>query len=107
MTLAAVMPTLRPSIWPLSWAARSSQRSARAGEAPDTVSATAASSASAAASTVDLRNCGFNVIVNAPFAPLKRPPTVRARVGALVSKPLGFDARDKRGHDQLIHSLVA
>src|SRR3954462_15774253 len=33
MTLAAVLPTARPSIWPLSCAARSSQASAKAGEA--------------------------------------------------------------------------
>src|SRR5260370_41817164 len=68
MTLAAVMPTLRPSIWPLSWAARSSQWSARADEALDTVSASAASSASVAARRVDLRNPGFNVIVMPLYA---------------------------------------
>src|SRR5260370_42659383 len=83
MTLAAVMPTLRPSIWPLSWAARSSQWSARAGEAPDTVSANAASSASAVASRVDLRNLEFNVICECPSTPLKRPQAVGARVGVL------------------------
>src|SRR5882762_4672901 len=58
--LAAVLPAPRPSIWLLSWAARSSQRSARAGEAPDTVNAVAMSSASAAARLVDLRNSDFN-----------------------------------------------
>src|SRR5450755_705479 len=50
--LAAVLPTPRPSIWLLSWAARSSQRSARAGEAPSVAMEMAASSVSAAARRV-------------------------------------------------------
>src|SRR5260370_35431720 len=44
---------LRPWIWLLSWAARSSQRSARAGEAPSVAMAMAASSVSAAATRAD------------------------------------------------------
>src|SRR6202012_4337734 len=59
MTLAAVMPTLIPSIWLASWAARSSQRSARAGVALNNVTAIAAGSASVAS----LRNSALGVIV--------------------------------------------
>src|SRR6266851_10007178 len=61
------MPILRPSIWPLSWAAMSSQRSARAGEAPNALREIPASSVSAAGIMVDLRNCNFNVMVDAPL----------------------------------------
>src|SRR5258708_35869176 len=92
MTLAAVMPTLRPSIWALSWAARSSQRSACAGEV-----LSAASSASAAASMVDRRNPGFIAICECPFAPLKRLQAVGARVGGFV-KLLLRHGRARLGH---------
>src|ERR1700677_4977185 len=82
MTRPAVMPTLTASICPFGWAARSSQRSARAGDAPDKVSAIAPSSASVIASRVDLRNFGLNAMVNCPLALLKRPEAVSARPGA-------------------------
>jgi hypothetical protein len=45
----------------------SSQRSARAGEALDTPRKIVASSVNAAASMVGLRNCNFNVMVDAPL----------------------------------------
>src|SRR6266851_1135727 len=122
MTLAAVMPTLRPSIWPLSWAARSSQWSARADEAPDTLSASAASSASAVVSRVDRRNSTFNVIVM-PLCAIEASAGGWRKGGCFGADPLGFpsswpgstrldpaihafwmrlkkdmDARDKHGH---------
>jgi hypothetical protein len=40
---------------------------ARAGEAPNALREIPASSVSAAASMVDLRNCNFNVMVDAPL----------------------------------------
>src|SRR5580658_292797 len=90
MMLAAVMPTLRPSIWLASWAARSSQRSARAGDAADIVNSSASNAqARPLDRTTDVRNA-IRLVMNTP-APLKlarkihasaqpRPGTVAAAV---------------------------
>jgi hypothetical protein len=85
----------------------------------------AASGAIAVASIVDLRISSLNAI-ECPFAPLKRPRAVRARVGtSIVGRPHlvmagldpaihvfvlfvkkeDVDARDKRGHDGIRATL--
>src|ERR1700738_4275236 len=78
MMLAAVMPPLRPSIWPLSWAAISSQRSARAGDALRAANAITASSTGPVASVADRRNCSLNVILESPFPRLKPAREIQA-----------------------------
>src|SRR5580658_7519156 len=77
MMLAAVMPTLRPSIWLASWAARSSQRSARAGDAADIVNSSASNApARPLDRTTDVRNA-IRLVMNTP-APLKLARKIHA-----------------------------
>src|SRR5882757_4953705 len=90
MTLAAVMPTLTPSIWPASCFAMSSQRSARAGAGPN-----AANSASAVASQTSRRNCRSGVILDAPLGLLKRRKATGAREGVSPSEAWYADRTTK------------
>src|ERR1700722_19593387 len=89
--LAAVMPTFSPSIWPLSWLAMSSQRSARAGEA-----AKAANAAIMAASRIGRQKCRRDVIGAAPSSRHKSlKPEQSARTFLLAKKSLErWDCRE-------------
>src|ERR1700709_2145311 len=77
MTLAAVIPTLRPSIWLASWAARSSQRSARAGEAADKVNTSAISAKAKLRKRTPESENAIKLVMNTP-APLKRGDKIHA-----------------------------
>src|SRR5579871_1138956 len=66
MMLAALKLTLSPLMEPASWAAISSQWSARADEAANSVS-----NASVATSNVDRRNCRRDVMCEGPFCAIE------------------------------------
>src|SRR5579862_7178364 len=92
MTLAAVRPTFRPSIWLLSWFAMSSQWSARAGEA--VTRNTAASHAIVTqtivlANVADFENSTIVAIADCPLATMK-PQAGGSRKGGMLFFPVHY-----------------